>query len=112
MSVVIFKIFEQLLLELMSPTPKWGPANSRDRTGRYAKVRKTEAIEIIKADGSMSILEIITGDKVQHQEHDNYVSNSYNDSGIMESKQINVSPSRTGTPSLNEYNNAAFQSDK
>lgn len=112
MSVVIFKIFEQLLLELMSPTPKWGPANSRDRTGRYAKVRKTEAIEIIKADGSMPILEIITGDKVQHQEHDNCVSNSYNDSGIMESKQINVSPSRTGTPSLNEYNNAAFQSDK
>jgi len=98
----------------MSPTPKWGPANKRDRTGRYARVQKTEAIEIIKTEGSMpmSILEIITGDKVQHQEYDNYVSNSDNASGIRESKQINVSPVRTATPSRNEYNNAAFQSDK
>lgn len=70
----------------------------------------------MKADGSMqmSMLEIISGDKVQHKEYEHPVSHSDSAPGMnSDSKQINVSPARTVVaPSRNEFNNAAFHSDK
>lgn len=105
----------KLFLELTSPTPEWGPANQKDRTGKYAiKPSRDDPVDtdsqLDETSLPMSVVEnyISCDEKLQDSNYEFSPNDQCAEGNARNQGSVNSALKRT----INEYNNAGYQQER